>query len=1224
MPVQHQDLTIFDIDDDAVPLAGYGAVDGAGNVTTATFSTDPAHPRPYLKFAKDIGDSEVDFINGSSVIGQITAEIIDARRVATDQDTGIFTYLLATAAGDSALLGVRVVYRQQRTDGTWEVIFDGIGGEVTMPKLTTFKWQLRDARERERKMRAFSSATYTIIFPHVGPSSGWGYRTRYDAVTGWAKTGNPVMPEIYGLDGRVTHLPNDGLSFEFDYRPKNQPNIRDLLIAMTQPYPVEGDPQQMYFKDVLLEWSTDNLNWKQIVQPQAHAYGASMLRWTAYNILWPRAIIVGHVTDPLLRPANGATVYVRMRSMRAPSAEMPLFLQGNAGQILKDLYDGVYSPTGTTPVRYDSARMAEVILRAPFVQAKITESADDVRTWVQEHIYRVLRAAPAIRDGKVYPIFYDLPDATVALTQLDDSNTIKAAWKHGTERIVNQVIVEHERDIVPTNVAATVATLTTQKITIERNRLSDNSQRRHGTKPVTFKPLTLREIVSDTQAEQGLTTNGIGALFATKVQEELLRRFTNGAQQCDVECARTVAVDALREGDWVIMAVSWLPDYVTRERGINRLMQITRVGRGDAHKRSFVLLDAGPHDVPLAQPSLGVTTATDNATATIPVTAIPAGAQAEVQFALGTVQPATDSGEWVSLLPLEAAGDAITPSLVPGMTVWTRARSVADGRRPSAWTNPTSVALSAYAQLVEFDIDVVSAGADVGKPLVTWEQLTGTGGVRVYYERHDPGTVAPAPPYAAYVDVDASLESVVLPIVLEPFEQVSVYVHAYPGYAAGAVTGAVGAQSVIRTTEREDQPLQAPTVTVIDVSPTQRQLTITVKPANATIQWRIDEEGTDDWNENTNANGRIGYPTVPIVDVAAGDRVLETRTKLASGEVSAIRRTVLDADTNPEILSVDLQESPANTLVLNVGLDDDVVHYRAWARRGSWPTHDSTEAGTPLNENLIYDDNVEISTVTWYASGTGSDPGSRWYVIIRAYDEFWNFDQASAQKVVSGAPPVVGALSNVRVESQVHGDGKRYLDVLWDHNAEVQGTLHHVRILENGVEVVTLAMARDARLEHDGLAAVANVGGFHREKPAYDTNGEQLTFNYTVELYTAAAVLVGTYAASITSWFATGGGGGGQAPTLDPDDLTIENVGLNTVAEWTNPDVVNPIRIEWERSDSEFGAYSFHAGYNLAAGVVTHQLRFNVVGWVRFRVRYYNGYGNGPWVTSQSIQTPLQ
>jgi hypothetical protein len=662
-----QDFTIFSPDNDLVPLLG--TADGSGNVTQATFSTDPTHPRPYMKLVENVGESTIDFLKGSSVIGQMQVPIVDKRRFVTDKTSGLLTYYLADGTGDTQLLGCRGVMRQQNTRGTMEVIFDGVIGTVSLDTNTfvTYTIQLRDARERERKLRAFDFATTTCFFPRVGPANGWGYPARYSSVIGKLEPFyEPVMPAIAGELMQYKAVPGGGL-----FTAQQDKASVERMVALTAkwqsvwqnygeafwiPAALSGSILDAWsHQSMLLDWRADNSTvWHQANVPTVTTFISSLPDGgtNAFNV----QPVSEKDQRPVLKsitfeqdgtttlPADGQFVFVRARSNREPTSDVPLYVEENFGLLLRDIYDGHYSSGLVMPVRYDAAAMSAMEKDTTLARAKIEGPVEDAREWVQENIYKICGYAPAARNGLVIPIKYEIPDPSLPLLSLDDSNLISATWQHGPDNVVNEVVIEYERDMVPPNLADGLVDVDTQKAIIQRDRI--NSQSRNGSKPLTYKPVTLRAIGPKNPAFAQSVSDDIGTTLGLKRAEEVLRRFTFGAQVCEVEVLLDATTEAALEGDWCVLAASWLPDYVSKQRGMSRLMQITKVSRIAPHKRGFSLLDAGPYDVPVGVPTVGTITENADRSVSVEITGVPAGGKVEVQYALGATVPPATSGAW--------------------------------------------------------------------------------------------------------------------------------------------------------------------------------------------------------------------------------------------------------------------------------------------------------------------------------------------------------------------------------------------------------------------------------------------------------------------------------------------------------------------------------------------------------------------------------------------------
>jgi hypothetical protein len=964
-----QDFTIFSPDDDNVVLIG--AVDGDGNVVEASFSTDPAHPRPYLKLIENVGDSTIDFQSGGSVIGQMSVDIVDQRRTSEDKDSGFLTFYLADDTGDTQLLGCRGVMRQMNLFGIMEVIFDGVIGatELDATTLVTYHIQLRDARERERKLRIFDYASSTCIFPRVGPADGWGFPTHYDnASNHLVYFADPVMPSVEGWPATwfdaVDGLDSDGnpqhaaARFDFEHSKKSY----DLLAPLTAQYEsvwsdygaaigtIDESSGAASFRHpyVAIEWTAPGYpGWHLVHDPNA-AVDMAGGRDTA-NVFAVavdpqganRRVVVGIIPDigaaSVKPPLPVMGVSIRVRSNREPTQAVPLYIEENFGALLKDIYDGNHSLSIVSHVRYDAVAMEAMIAGTSIARARIEKPEEDGRQWVQDNIYRITGYAPAMRNGLVVPVKYEIPDASEPLLMLDDTNVITSTWLHGPDNVVNEVTIEYDRDLVPTNIQSGQADIVTQKVVIQRDRI--NSQSRNGAKPLSFKPVTLKAVLPLAVGMTQSISDDVGQVLGLKRAEEALRRFTFGAQTCEVDVLLTPETVAAKEGDWTVFSPSWLPDYITHRRGMNRLMQIVKVGRVAPHRRTFSLVDAGPHDQPIAPPNMAGATITVNAdySVTVVVAAVPADGKTEVQYGLGPVRPSPESGEWKLMgVPLAAPGSVQTqPNLPVGTTVWIRYRGTQDGRRASAWFALGNVVIPDVPMMRDFSVVIlgVDAGADYGKPLVRWERLPSTLGIRILWRVFNKGDVVPGT-LTSHTDVQPGsgqmVGETVLPVVLGQWQSIAVEVDPYSGFATGAVAGTAGPVSFVRTAQRHDGTFQPP---VVRVSTTE---TATLGTVHLDIyDSLLSMQGVEFYTQSGNSAPGVWTPAV-VTQTAPNEFTASASVALADGQTSFIgyRVTAYDADGNsvnvfegvepfsqgdyPVVVDVDVTVDPATgTSLLN-------------------------------------------------------------------------------------------------------------------------------------------------------------------------------------------------------------------------------------------------------------------------------------------------------------------
>src|SRR5690606_9445901 len=183
----------------------------------------------------------------------------------------------------------------------------------------------------------------------------------------------------------------------------------------------------------------------------------------------------------------------------------------------------------------------------------------------------------------------------------------------------------------------------------------------------------------DGEPVTGDVTDETGAQIALQRAIETLDRWLFGGQvsTCRILAA---AFPGLRVGDWVIDSRSWRPNYATGQRGGPRLAQVMSVRELNPAWLEVTLVDAGPAEQPVQPPTLGTLSVTDDGVVSVPVTAVPAGGEAAVYYAVSATQPPSDSPLWTFLGRLSAPGTIQTPPLPAGVTVWVRARGEAAGR----------------------------------------------------------------------------------------------------------------------------------------------------------------------------------------------------------------------------------------------------------------------------------------------------------------------------------------------------------------------------------------------------------------------------------------------------------------------------------------------------------------------------------------------------------------
>ncbi len=761
MPI-HYDVTIFD-NTDATPILG--TVDGGGNVTQASFSTDPAHPRSYLKVPEEFGDAEIDFQSGTSLIGQINFEVVDKRLTANDQDTGIVTANIRTVLGESSIIGHRVLIRM--IGASTIKLLDGVIYSVKLqPDLVTYAFVARDPREREKLGRLFPSAALRTSgaitqAPTVLPRGSFA---NYGRTFGDSLVLRPAVKPltgVYNSTRKQIRWPSN--TFDRD-------RLRDYQI-LTDKMLEAGTPTATYDETGLfIGWFCDRVSvlWRAAGTSDPWTESANNLAFMPQDEASPvpnlfvmdgnskyrgqeARGIVGIKVDPRGGagpvPTNNQSVDFMVVYTGPPSEDYPCLVQGTVGQILKDICDAKYcdAQDAIFKVRYNSTVMNALVTNTPQFRTRITETVEDRKEWLEENIYQPYGLVPTLDDDWLLaPIKYRLPDPSITLTQLDDSNSdIDVEWGHDAQTAITvveiELIMEMMYDAVTDPFMKQTAGDGIQEWVI-RKVYKSASAALLGEHVLSFKPKTVRDYFEVSTPLGSYELPGEAALRLIERKSEIFDRYRYGAQKYVASVSRSdAAVAARKVGDWVLLAHSWLPDYATGTRGLNRLGQIVGIQDVSFTRRRFVIEDAGAANSPVGQPTIGTVTVDSDGVVSIPITAVAAGTEARIEVANNATAPGANSGLWTFA---GRAGAGVTVKTAPqpgGTTLWYRARGEGEGKRPSAFTTPASIAVPNRPAIIRFKIEQDPTS---GRVRVSWEVNAYTLGMKLYYDPHD-STVDP-------------------------------------------------------------------------------------------------------------------------------------------------------------------------------------------------------------------------------------------------------------------------------------------------------------------------------------------------------------------------------------------------------------------------------------------------------------------------------------------------
>jgi hypothetical protein len=601
---------------------------------------DPYHPRSFLCVPENYGEQELDIIHGAATIGQVEVVVIDKAQTVGDQDSGWLTEWLSIG-GVGAIHGRRCrLLRFISNELGWVVIADGPASSPRMDdSYSAFRWVIRDTRETERKIEAFVEATTSWLLP-MGVPGGWGQHVNADGDDDWLVPPQDPLVGTYRVLGTTfergwvdlrSYWPG---GWTFHPSPNQRPvgtqvvpedvmllgEIEERFISLGEPL---GDPRPIYYEwpDVELLWrpegSTDE--WTVIQPTDTIAATESYAKPRGVDMWWPSRQLariwdaeladgteVRAATWLMLRgleaegtfPEPDAVIEIAVRYKGKPCTFAPLHLEGlTTGEILKNLYDGVYSapdPTTGEPVstgiRYYEADLLE--MQDP-VLLRLTESVEDARAWAEEYIYAPTGWVPAMdNDGRISPRSQVPPATFDDLTSIDNAITEPVPNWNAGETIVNVLRFTYPRyyRLDPAD-ADSIDRLTSREV--EHEYRDPQSIVDHDIQLAEYNGSAFAAVGDETGQPVLTAQDEIGWGHAQARKLYIFDRYKNGAQLIEVPVMRS-ATATLRAGDWVVADLSWFPDYLTRRRGLVTGGQILAVRDLDCAWRVLLIEEAFP------------------------------------------------------------------------------------------------------------------------------------------------------------------------------------------------------------------------------------------------------------------------------------------------------------------------------------------------------------------------------------------------------------------------------------------------------------------------------------------------------------------------------------------------------------------------------------------------------------------------------------------------------
>lgn len=716
--------------------------------------------------------------------------------------------------------------------------------------------------------------------------------------------------------------------------------------------------------------------------------------------------------------------------------------------------------------------------------------------------------------------------------------------------------------------------------------------------PKLYPGFDLDSIVYDQEVK--IVQGSSHQLFHT-LARSLLDWFEDGAGEVTLVCRRISEVEALDQGDFIVVDADEIPNPSSNVRGGPRLYMILEREENFQEVR-FILLDAGPNQSPVA-PTIGaislVGSPQTNPQVTVTLNANSDRALLEYAVTDAAVVVLPETG-WLVAALLDATDTVQLTEPLDGQKIWFRASTLRTREQsvPSGWVYPSNNGLS-----ITIVPRLTSVYAELeGETVVLYGvPNSATAGVRLHYDIHDKDV---EPSLAStYIDFASTAFPITLDLVVLNGEQFSFIATPYPTWNGTVVSGTPGVP-VPGTVLAGDGGLAPVTVHSWTVKNSKRALRLAVEPTDATIKYRFGSTGA--WSS---APG----PSVDVnVDLSTGSQIIEFYSISVNGDIEDLHRLQLDENDNPDFDALVLTEISANRLQAALSLmDDDTIRWSLWAKVGSLPylTGSDGELTNEPDPRYLRDEGPPTRQPRQFHAINGT-----WNVIARVYDNRGRFTEKTATITIVGSGESLPELTGLSV-ALVGGNHR----ITWGHNVSVTGS-HRVVIRETvaGVtrEVLTLATARPPTWEAGSSAdTVASAGGY--DVPV-QTGSTFKHFDYEVLVYDGTT-FVRSYTLSIEGSNYSNNASG--APTVSPGNLVLSNLTTGAIqSDWQNASSGDSIELLYEWYDA--GQWRTQTLVQVSPGTVTHQTGGITVGReIRLYARYTNANGPGPWSNASNTVT---
>jgi hypothetical protein len=269
---------------------------------------------------------------------------------------------------------------------------------------------------------------------------------------------------------------------------------------------------------------------------------------------------------------------------KGPASEaFPYHVEGlTAGELLKNLYDGVYSPRDPvtneivpTGIRYDEDALMEM---TTIVRVRVTEPVRDIRRWAEKNVYAPLGYAPALDfDGRISPVSQIIPtdpEFLLSLVTIDNAISQAVPGHAPGENVINVLNFKYGRAYVHEDSEASDGLVIRE---IEYEYRDELSIYRHGDRELPIETVALIGVGNE---DGDAVESEVGAeMFEERQLNMVENRRVNGTDLAVVPVMRDplLGTTELRAGSWVRCRLSWLPNGATQRRSLNHLAQILAI-----------------------------------------------------------------------------------------------------------------------------------------------------------------------------------------------------------------------------------------------------------------------------------------------------------------------------------------------------------------------------------------------------------------------------------------------------------------------------------------------------------------------------------------------------------------------------------------------------------------------------------------------------------------------